>query len=204
MSPPEFGVPTPTHPSGCHILLTGFEPFTTGHGLTLDHNPTADIVENVGRSLPTVEFAVLPVSYEETPRALNRAIQEYRPRMWIGLGYAPHRTILDFEVFALNMAHATRGDNDGERPRLTEIIPGAPHAYRTRLDVKAAIDVLSAHGVPTQPSFHAGTFLCNQSFYLASHQVALGRLSLSAFVHVPPMKNYAPFEAGLTALLQTL
>ena len=33
--------------SGASVLLTGFEPFTTGQGLELTHNPTADIALRV-------------------------------------------------------------------------------------------------------------------------------------------------------------
>ena len=32
------------------MLLTGFEPFTTGQGLVLTHNPTADIVLRVAEN----------------------------------------------------------------------------------------------------------------------------------------------------------
>jgi pyroglutamyl-peptidase len=187
------------------ILLTGFEPFTTGEGLILTHNPTADIVARVAEKLPHIRHAVLPVSFQATRRALVKQFEALRPRIWIGLGYAPHRTTLDIETLAVNMEHATRGDNDGERPWMREIISGAPAAYRTRLDVEQAIRVLEQNGVKAAPCFHAGTFLCNQTFFLGCHRCETGgELELGAFIHVPPMDDYSNFEAGLSGLISVL
>ena len=185
------------------MLLTGFEPFTTGQGLVLTHNPTADIVQRVAERTPEVATEVLPVSYQATPLALHRAFDRHHPRVWIGLGFAPHRSSLDIEVFALNMAHAARGDNDGACPSLQEIVPGGPPAYRTRLELDTAIATLAEHGVTAVPAFHAGTFLCNQVFYLGCHRCETGDLKLAAFIHVPPMEDYEPLASGLVALLQT-
>ena len=187
------------------ILLTGFEPFTTGEGLTLTHNPTADIVARVAEPLPGVQHAVLPVSYVQTREVLLGLFESLRPRVWIGLGYAPHRNTLDIETLAVNMEHAVRGDNDGEQPWMREIIPGAPPAYRSRLDMKMAQEVFAAHGVSADPCFHAGTFLCNQTFYLGCHRCeTTDGLALAAFIHVPPMDDWGAFEAGLTALILAL
>jgi pyroglutamyl-peptidase len=186
------------------MLLTGFEPFTTGQGLKLEHNPTADIVQRVATKMDGVTAAVLPVSYRETPPALHALFEQIQPRVWVGLGFAPHRHTLDLELFALNIEHAARGDNDGACPQVGEIIPGAPPAYRTRLDVSSAVSIFADHGVQASPAFHAGTFLCNQVFYLGCHQCESGALDLAAFIHVPPMEDYASFESGLAALLESL
>jgi len=64
------------------MLLTGFEPFTTGQGVKLDHNPTADIVKRVAARVPGVTAAVLPVSYRATPQALHGLFEQHRPRDW--------------------------------------------------------------------------------------------------------------------------
>ncbi len=186
------------------MLLTGFEPFTTGLGLELSHNPTADIVRRVAPQVPGASAAVLPVSYAATPRALHDLFEQRRPRVWVGLGFAPHRESLDLEVFALNVEHAVRGDNDGACPSLGEIVPGGPPAYRTRLDVAAAVALFAEHGVEASPAFHAGTFLCNQVFYLGCHHCEAGGLDLAAFIHVPPLEDASAFESGLAALLRTL
>jgi pyroglutamyl-peptidase len=186
------------------MLITGFEPFTTGQGVILSHNPTAGIAERVASLASGVRSATLPVSYAETPRVLERLFTESRPRVWIGLGFAPHRTTLDLEVFALNMAHARRGDNDGASPWLEPIVPGGPEAYRTRLNPLATCELFGRHGVEMVPAFHAGTFLCNQVFYLGCHRCETGRLELAAFIHVPPMEDSTALEAGLVELFESL
>ena len=49
------------------------------------------------------------------------AFEDRRPRIWLGLGYAPHRKTVDFEAIALNMEHCIRADNDGEQPTMRPI-----------------------------------------------------------------------------------
>ena len=187
------------------ILLTGFEPFTTGQGLELSHNPTADIVRRVSERLPGSEYAVLPVSYARTRAALEERFRALNPRVWIGLGYAPHRTTLDIETLAVNMEHAVRGDNDGAQPWMRAIVRDAPAAYRGRINMESAIEAFAQHGVEAVPCFHAGTFLCNQTFYLGCHHCeGSASMELAAFIHVPPMEDYADFEAGLRTLILSL
>lgn len=191
--------------NGGMILLTGFEPFTTGQGLELTHNPTADIVARVGPRVSGVEHAVLPVSYARTREALGALFESLKPRAWVGLGFAPHRTTLDIETLAVNMEHAVRGDNDGEQPWMREIVAGAPAAYRGRLNMDLAVDCFTQNGVAAMPCFHAGTFLCNQTFFLGCHRCETDRaMELAAFIHVPPMDDYASFDSGLQALLEAL
>ena len=184
------------------MLLTGFQPFTTGQGQVLAPTLTADIAVQVAARVDGVNAAVLPVSYSATPLAFHHLLESHQPRLWIGLGYAPHRTTLDIELLAVNIEHASRGDNDGDQPWMREVVPGGANAYRTRLDIPFSISILAAQGVDAVPSCHAGTFLCNQVFYLGCHQCESGSLELAAFIHVPPMADYAPLIAGLAALLE--
>ena len=188
------------------VLVTGFEPFTTGKGLRLTHNPTADVACAVAARSEGVRAGVLPVSYAQTPLALQALFEAHDPSVWIGMGYAPHREALDVEVVALNMAHATRGDNDGACPQMEPIIAGGPLAYETTLHVPTALSLLKAHGLDAQPAFHAGTFLCNQVFYLGAHRAASPDTSLkvAAFLHVAPMDDFGPLEVGVSALITSL
>lgn len=187
------------------FLVTGFEPFTTGEGLVLDHNPTAEMALRLADEHVDVVGAVLPVSFAQTRQALTSLWETHQPERWIGLGFAPHRRRVDVETVALNVEHAVRGDNAGERPTDRAIIEGAPLAYRTRVDTGFAADLFVQYGVEAGPGFHAGTFLCNQTFYLGCHRVEMGSSLRSAlFIHVPPMEDYAPFSAALQALVTAL
>jgi len=185
------------------FLITGFEPFTTGQGLVLTHNPTADIAQALHAPEAGVSGAVLPVSFTRTREVLLSTFAEVQPRAWIGLGFAPHRTTIDVEVVALNIEHARSGDNDGATPSLRPIMPHEPDAYRSQGPVEELCAALDGQGAAAQLSFHAGTFLCNQSFYLGCHAArGEGSMRWATFVHVPPMAAYDAFGASLCAFCQ--
>jgi pyroglutamyl-peptidase len=187
------------------IFLTGFEPFTTGQGLVLDHNPTADIAKRVADCIDGADFAVLPVSFQQTKQRLLSHFEQLKPEIWIGLGFAPHRNTLDIETVALNLEHTVAEDNDGEAPWMRPIHDDAPLAYRTRLDEQSAIETFAAHGITASAAVHAGTFLCNQSFFVGCHYAEQQTpLKLAAFIHVPPMKSFGPFENALAELIRSL
>jgi pyroglutamyl-peptidase len=187
------------------LLITGFEPFTTGLGLRLDHNPTATLAKAIGRRVEGARGEVLPVSYAETKTALLDLFEAHQPTHWIGLGYAPHRETLDIETFAVNVEHATSPDNTGETPWMRPVVEGGAPAIQTRLDMKEAIATFARHGVVANPAFHAGTFLCNQSFYLGCHATeGHGPLTMAVFIHVPPMESFAAFEDGLVGLAHAI
>lgn len=186
-------------------MITGFEPFTTGQGLVLDHNPTADIAAAVARKRSQVVSHTLPVSYKKTKSALLGHFAAVSPRHWIGLGFAPHRTQLDFETIALNMEHAVSGDNDGETPWMRPIEADAPCAYQSRVDVDGALEILARYNSHGVPAFHAGTFLCNQTFFLGCHSVESNSgLEKAIFIHVPPMDQYESLVDGLVGLFEAL
>ena len=186
-------------------MITGFEPFTTGQGLVLEHNPTADIAAAVAGRAEHLVGLTLPVSYQQTREALEQGFELHKPRHWIGLGYAPHRVNLDVETIAVNMEHAVRGDNDGETPWMRPIEPDAPCAYQTRVHVDGALAILEKKGAPAVPAFHAGTFLCNQTFFLGCHAVESNSgLEKAIFIHVPPMETYDFLIDGLVALFDAL
>ena len=73
------------------LLLTGFEPFTTGQGLRLTHNPTGDIAKAIGRSNLSVEAAVLPVSFRETKATLRGLFAAHKPNHCIDKGRVEQR-----------------------------------------------------------------------------------------------------------------
>ena len=188
------------------ILVTGFEPFVTGQGVRLKHNPTIDVVTGLQKTLgSSAKFAILPVSFRTTKTALLELFKEVEPEIWIGLGYAHHRSMVDVETIAVNVEHSNGRDNEGENPSMRPIVEGAPIAYGTELDVSLAVADLEAAGVQAQPSFHAGTFLCNQTFYLGCHQSqTTGNPAIAAFLHIPPMDCHDALVDGLVRLLTRL
>ena len=187
------------------FLITGFEPFISAEGVTLDENPTAAIAQAVAATSGDIESRIFPVSYERTRMAFELALREVKPKFWVGLGYAPHRSTIDVESIALNLEYSTRPDNDGIQPNGRPIITGSPLARQTNVDVKQAVTFLDGCGAPARRWTHAGTFLCNQVFFLGCEAVAAGGPpSYSIFVHVPPMESYAPLIVGLSQWLSSM
>jgi len=187
------------------ILVTGFEPFTTGQGLVLDENPTGPLAEAIAANLPDAESRVLPVSFKDTRRRLNECFDTLKPRIWLGLGFAPHRTTVDIECVALNLEHCTRPDNDGEQPFLRPIVADGPLAYESSFDVHRAVEVLASQDLTAHVSLHAGAFLCNQTFYLGCHgSVTQGIPQTAMFIHVPPRPEYTSLAGAIGQLLRDL
>ena len=184
------------------FLITGFEPFTTGQGLTLTHNPTSVWAREIAERLEDAVHATLPVSFVDTKASLQKRFDQEKPAVWLGLGYAPHRERVDVEFVALNLEHSESGDNDGAQPRFCPIIPDAPTALTTRFPVDEVVAQFQSEGVDAQVAFHAGTFLCNQTFYLGCYEVEVNRtISVAAFIHVPPSTNGDTFVRAVVTIL---
>ena len=184
-------------------LITGFEPFTTGQGLKLTHNPTGKTAQRIADRLENAYAATLPVAYRETRPALEELFESHRPLIWLGLGYAPHRLKIDVETVALNLEHATSSDNAGESPNMRPIIAEAPLAYRSRINEAAAVDILKGYNLDAQIATHAGTFLCNQSFFVGCHVAENSDfLKVGSFIHVPPLESFEVLEEALAEVLR--
>ena len=180
------------------FLITGFEPFISVEDVKLDVNPTKNIAHAVASTSSDIESRILPVSFERTRTDFLRALKDVRPQVWIGLGYAPHRTSIDVESIALNLEYSTRPDNDGVQPDGRPIIPKAPLALATNLDVNVGVKHLDGCGAQARRWTHAGTFLCNQVFFLGCEaQVSGGPPNYAVFIHIPPMDSYGALERGL-------
>jgi len=90
-------------------------------------------------------------------------------------GQAPGSPRLRLEAVGLNLR------TDG-----SEILSGAPAAYRSEMPLEAAAVSIRNAGIPATVSHHAGTYLCNAALYLSQHYIAsFGMKTASAFIHVP-------------------
>jgi len=161
------------------------------------------MAQGIADRLEDARAAILPVAYRETRPALEKLFESYRPIIWLGLGYAPHRSKIDVETVALNLEHATSSDNAGERPTMRSIIAEAPLAYRSRIHETSAVEILKCYDLDAQVATHAGTFLCNQSFFVGCHVAETSDfLKVGCFIHVPPLESFEVLEKALVELLR--
>ncbi|CAM2775912.1 pyroglutamyl-peptidase I [Pseudomonas fluorescens] len=165
------------------VLLMGFEPF--------DQDPVNPSWEAV-RQLDGVQLAEgvqiaarrLPCAFSTVGKCLTGLIAELRPAMVIATGLGPGRSDISIERVAINVNDARIPDNLGEQPIDTAVVVGGPAAYFSTLPIKAMVKALRDAGVAASVSQTAGTFVCNQVFYLLQHAL-VGTDVRSGFIHVP-------------------
>lgn len=189
------------------VLLTGFEPFG-GDG----SNPSAEAVRLVAATWAgpaELITAILPVTFTDAAASVRGLIEEHRPDIVIATGLAGGRTAVTPERVAINLIDARIPDNAGRRPVDEQVVPGAPAAYFSTLPVKSIARDLRAAAIPSEVSFTAGTFVCNQVFYAVMHDSALreerehdaSRPAVRAgFIHVPYSSERAPTDAAALPL----
>lgn len=174
------------------VLLTGFEPF--------DQEPVNPSWEAV-RQLNGVQLSadvqivarLLPCAFATSEECLTQLIAELRPAMVIATGLGPGRSDISIERVAINVNDARIPDNLGEQPVDTAVVADGPAAYFSTLPIKAMVKAVREAGIAASVSQTAGTFVCNQVFYLLQHALAGTRIR-SGFVHVP----YLPEQVATT------
>ncbi|KRP74897.1 pyroglutamyl-peptidase I [Pseudomonas paralactis] len=165
------------------VLLTGFEPFDNAL-----INPSWEAARQL-EGVPLGEGArivarCLPCAFATAGEHLTRLISELNPAMVIATGLAPGRSEVSIERVAININDARIPDNLGQQPIDTPVAVDGPAAYFSTLPIKAMVKALRDAGVAAAVSQTAGTFVCNQVFYLLQHRLA-GSEVRSGFIHVP-------------------
>lgn len=177
------------------VLLVGFQPFA---GETV--NPSQMLVERLDGEIIggcNVVGTVLPVCFDNTRAALEERIDWHQPRLVLALGQAGGRAELSLERVALNLIDARIADEAGSQPIDAKAILNAPDAYFSDLPLKAMCARMHAAGVPAALSLSAGTFVCNQAFFVLAHALATSHThGRGGFMHVPWLPEQATAHPG--------
>ncbi|MFN2303725.1 MAG: pyroglutamyl-peptidase I [Anaerolineales bacterium] len=166
------------------ILITGFEPFG-------DHvrNPSQELVlalPDVTENGLIICKSILPVDQVQAPRILIEKIFEYQPDAILSFGLAAGRVKLSLERVAINLKDFRIPDNAGVTIQDQPIIDGGPTAFFTTLPIRKMHTALKEAAIPTEISLSAGTYLCNQVFYVMMHEISKKQLPIRAgFIHLP-------------------
>ncbi|SMP50009.1 pyroglutamyl-peptidase I Cysteine peptidase. MEROPS family C15 [Neorhodopirellula lusitana] len=154
------------------VLLTAFEPYDRWP----DNASWLALMDLTHWYDGPVELVTrrYPVDLAKMSEKLRTDLQEdYDFALHCGQG--PGSSILRLESIGLNLR------TDG-----SEILSGAPAAYRSSMPLDAAAARIRGAGIPATVSHHAGTFLCNAALFLSQHYIAaFGMKTSSAFIHVP-------------------
>ena len=188
------------------VLVTGFEPFGG-----LPHNPSEALLALLPEALGgrPLRKALLPVDTERVGEALFALYRE-GPEAVLHLGLAEKRPLISVERLAVNLLDFERPDNGGRVLEDTPIVPEGPLALPARFPVKEVLRRWREAGIPGSQSLSAGSYLCNQAFYLSlfhlPEEVPVG------FLHLPPDETlalskpgpYVPLEVQARAVLLAL
>ena len=161
------------------VLITAFEPYdcwrANASWLTLVH-----LTQNLPNQ-PAVTTRLYPVDFAAVKERLAddlRANHDYA----LHLGQAPGSTRVQLESYAINVG----GSSTQAPEEYRELVVGGPPAYRSVLPVAAWSEQLRSLGIPAQVSYHAGTYLCNATFYFSCYLAErMGLKTQSAFIHLP-------------------
>jgi pyroglutamyl-peptidase len=165
------------------LLLTGFEPFG---GLAA--NPSQLIVEawrarEPPRGVDELICEILPVTFGAASRRLHGLIHAHRPDAVVCVGVARGSEAIRLERVALNLDDSAQSDNASALRQGLLIDAQGPVAYWSTLPLDAMFEALCARGIPATFSNHAGTYVCNHTFYSARYE--LGDDVPCGLIHVP-------------------
>ena len=149
------------------ILITAFEPF--------------------GGSTVNTSAAVLEKLPEEIGGAgVEKALTCKADCIFL-LGEAGGRTAVTPERRGRNERNARIPDNEGNKPEGKKILADGPEEYLTVFPVDAITEEMKAEGYGIEVSEDAGTYVCNDTFYLAGVKSTVP----VQFIHVPAEREKA-------------
>ena len=163
------------------ILITAFEPFG-GKA----RNASAEVLRLLPEEIAgcRVRKLVLPVVFG---RAAELVLQQEADAVFM-LGEAGGRTAVTPEIRAANLRDARIPDNAGAQPRNEKILEDGPDHCYTRIPVRRITAQLRREGYAAEVSEDAGTFVCNETFYLVGTALRV----LAEFIHCPGDEGRAP------------
>lgn len=190
-----------------NVVVTGFGPY-----LEEPQNPSGAIAEALDQTVKNgvrIHGLVLPVSARAVGGIINDAIIKIRPDVLLITGVTPGRAAVAVERAALNVMDFPIPDIDGEEPVDEAVVPGGPSAYFSTLPIKKIVKEWRKGGIPSYVSNSAGTYVCNQTFYLSRHMTELSNIK-AGLIHIPlssasAAASSAPIASlGFETLLQAV
>ncbi|MBA2117117.1 pyroglutamyl-peptidase I family protein [Bremerella alba] len=160
------------------ILITAFEPF-----LHYPTNASMQILTHWAKDNPCSERSryttdILPVDYDlAEPRLDDLHADPFD--FALHLGQSPRIHEYQLEMVAINLK------SDPATPIAT-LSPLGPTAFASQLPLDSWCQDLRQQNLPSSVSFHAGTYLCNATYYWSTEIYRQRNISdRSLFVHVP-------------------
>ena len=163
------------------LLITGFEPFG---GETI--NPSWESVILLPDHIGEYELTklLIPVVFGKSAEKVIEKANEIVPDAILCIGQAGGRNAITPELVGINLRYASIPDNDGNQPQDEPIIFGGETAYFSTLPVRKMANAIKELGLPSQVSYSAGAYVCNEVLYklLATYNKSETKVG---FIHIP-------------------
>ena len=190
------------------LLITGFEPFG-GEVINPSWEAVLRLPEVVGDYQLTK--LLVPVVFGEAAEVVTCAADELCPDVILCIGQAGGRAAITPETVGINLRYAPIPDNKGNQPMDEPIISGGATAYFSTLPVRRIAEAIKASGVPSQVSYSAGAYVCNDVLYTLLHRFQHSETRVG-FIHIPycEQQNKTPsmplndIVKGLTIAIENL
>jgi pyroglutamyl-peptidase len=162
------------------ILIYSFEKFQN-----LKNNHAYEVGKEITRKFNSkdVQLIKLPVNFNCWDILRNK-IEEFKPDFVLGIGIAVGINKVKVEKVGLNYKHSEISDNEKTRATLEKINASKKLSYETNIDVLDFVDSLKKKEIPAEISFHAGTYVCNYTYYNCLEYVSDKNIK-TLFIHIP-------------------
>jgi pyroglutamyl-peptidase len=166
------------------VLVVASAPF--GGLPTSASHEVAKILAAIGIDGADLTVSILPVDYDAIPVIAAELIDRIAPDVAIGIGVELGAPTIRLETTALNFADFAIADNLGRFIRDTVPFPGEPEACTGTWDAPIIAARVRATGIPAIVSHHAGTHLCNLTYFSLIRRLARVNPGASVgYVHLP-------------------
>ena len=163
------------------LLITGFEPFG-GESI----NPAWEAVSLLPDKIGDFELIKLciPVVFKVAAEKVINIATSISPDAILCIGQAGGRNAITPELVGLNLRHAPIPDNNGNQPIDEPIIANGANALFSTLPVRKIAQAIQKAGLPSQVSYSAGAYVCNDVLYslLAHFEHSETKVG---FIHIP-------------------
>ena len=167
------------------LLITGFEPFG-GENI----NPSWEAVRMLPSKIGGYSLIklLIPVEFGKAADMVIEAADESCPDLILCIGQAGGRSAITPELVGINLRHASIPDNSGYQPKDEPIIKGGDDAYFSTVPVRKLAEAIKASGVPSDVSYSAGAYVCNDVLYTLLHHFNDSKTKVG-FIHIPYSKE---------------
>ena len=180
------------------ILISGFTTFSSHADNSSEI--IAEHFKNTQIEGFEIQVVILPVTFSESFKTLNKAINDFLPDYVLCLGLASNRKGINLEKVAINLIHSDIADNEGVIHQDQYILKDGPAAYFATLPLEEMRTLQTPF--PVEMSFTAGTYVCNYVMYETLNFLKGSKVK-AGFIHLPHLEqNQQKIFDSLVIMLQ--